>query len=105
MGEYLPETYKLFREHHPGVAAGLDRLASAIDQAGGLDERSRRLVKLGIAIGQGSEGAVRSSARKARALGIAPDELRQAALLGVTTTGFPAAIAALQWIEQVLDDE
>ncbi len=103
MDQYLPGFYRSFREKYGAVASGLDRLAATIDQTGGLDERSRRLVKLGIAIGSRSEGAVRSNARKALALGLEPDQLRQAALLAITTVGFPNAMAALQWIEEILD--
>ncbi len=105
MGEYLPDLYKSFRDRQPAIAAGLDRLASTIDQSGALDDRSRRLVKLGIAIGQQSSGAVRSNTRKALALGLQADEVRHAALLAVTTAGFPTAMAALQWIEEVLAEE
>jgi alkylhydroperoxidase/carboxymuconolactone decarboxylase family protein YurZ len=102
--QYLPGLYRSFRERYGAVATDLDRLAATIDQTGGLDERSRRLVKLGIAIGSRSEGAVRSNARKALVLGLEPDQVRQAALLAVTTVGFPSAMAALQWVEEVLDD-
>ncbi len=102
MDQYLPGFYRSFREKYGAVTSGLDRLAATIDQTGGLDERSRRLVKLGIAIGSRSQGAVRSNARKALALGVEPDQLRQAALLAVTTVGFPNAMAALQWIEEIL---
>jgi alkylhydroperoxidase/carboxymuconolactone decarboxylase family protein YurZ len=103
--QYLPGFYRSFREQYGAVASGLDRLAATIDQTGGLDERSRRLVKLGIAIGNRSEGAVRSNARKALALGLEPDQIRQAALLAITSIGFAPSMAALQWIEEVLSDE
>ena len=105
MDQYLPGLYKSFREQYGAVASGLDRLAATIDQTGGLDERSRRLVKLGIAIGSSSEGAIRSNARKAAALGLDAGQLRQTALLGVTTIGFPSAMAALQSIETVIADD
>lgn len=105
MDQYLPGLYKSFREQYGAVASGLDRLAATIDQTGGLDERSRRLVKLGIAIGSRAEGAIRSNARKAAAVGVGRDELRQAALLAITTIGFPSAMAALQSIETVIDGD
>ena len=105
MDQYLPGFYRSFRESYGAVASGLDRLAATIDQTGGLNEQSRRLVKLGIAIGSRSEGAVRSNARKALAMGVEPDQVRQAALLAITTAGFPNAMAALQWIEEVLVDD
>lgn len=105
MDQYLPGFYKSFREKYGAVASGLDRLAATIDQTGGLSERDRRLVKLGIAIGSQSGGAVRSNARKALALGLEPDQVRQAALLAVTSVGFAPAMAALQCIEEVLSEE
>ena len=103
MTDYLPDAYKTFRERHSDVAGGLDALAASVDDAGPLDERTRRLIKLGIAIGRSSEGAVRSNARKALALGVTSDEIRHAALLAITTTGLPAATAAMGWIDEVVE--
>ncbi|HET6496388.1 MAG TPA: carboxymuconolactone decarboxylase family protein [Thermoleophilia bacterium] len=103
--EYLPEGYVAFRDSFPDVTAALDGLGKAADGAGPLDQRTMRLVKLGIAIGCSSEGAVRSNARKALAVGVTADELRHAAILAFTTCGFPAGIAGLGWIAEVLDAE
>lgn len=103
MTEYLPDAYKTFRSRHADVASSLDALAVTVDGAGPLDERSQRLIKLGIAIGRSSEGAVRSNARKALALGVTADEIRHAALLAITTIGLPAATAAMGWIDEVLE--
>ena len=100
--EHLPNIYLRFRDNYPGVAAALDGLGEAVDGAGPLDERTARLIKLGLAIGASAEGAVRSTARKALAAGATADEIRHAALLGVTTCGFPAAIAGFGWIDEVL---
>jgi 4-carboxymuconolactone decarboxylase len=102
MASYLPDIYERFRGQFPPVAEALDRLGMASGQAGPLDERAQRLVKLGIAIGALAEGAVRSNARRALELGIGEDELRHVAVLAITTGGFPAAIAGLGWIEEVL---
>ena len=38
----------------------------------------------------------------ALAAGASPEEVRQVGMLAVTTCGFPAAIAGLGWIDQVL---
>ena len=102
MSDYLPDVYVRFRERYPDVAQALDRLGKATEGSGGLDARSQRLVKLGIAIGALAEGAVRSNVRKARAVGVSDDDIRQTALLAVSTAGFPTAIAALAWIDEVL---
>lgn len=102
MPDYLPDVYVRFRERYPDVARSLDALGESSGAAGGLDERSQRLVKLGIAIGALAEGAVRSNVRKARGLGVSDGEIRHAAVLAIATAGFPTAIAALSWIDEVL---
>lgn len=102
MSDYLPTTYTEFREAFPDLALKFDAVAAESDRVGPLTERERRLVKLGIAIGRESEGAVRSNARKARSAGLDEAAIRQAALLAITTAGFPTAIAGLGWINQVL---
>ncbi len=102
MSEYLPEVYTRFRRTYPQVAEALDRLASAAEGAGPLDAKTQRLVKLGIAIGALAEGAVRSNVRRALEAGASPEEVRHVALLAITTRGFPAAVAGLGWVEEVL---
>jgi len=103
--EHLPGVYVRFRNDYPKVAAALDGLGETVDGAGPLDERTARLVKLGLAIGGAAEGSVRSNARKALAAGATADEVRHVALLAVTTCGFPAAIAGLGWVDEVLSSE
>jgi 4-carboxymuconolactone decarboxylase len=105
MSDYLPDVYVRFRERYPGVAQSLDALGRVTQDAGGLDARSQRLVKLGIAIGALAEGAVRSNVRKARAVDVSDEDIRQTAVLAISTAGFPTAIAAIAWIEEVLAAE
>lgn len=101
MSDHLPEIYTRFRTGYPAVAAAQDAVAEAVTTSGGLDERTLRLVKLAIAIGALAEGSVRSNARKALAAGATMEDVRQVALCAITTRGFPAAIAALGWIDDV----
>ncbi len=105
MTDHLPEVYTRFRQDFPDVAAAQDSLAEAVARVGGLDERTTRLVKLGIAIGALAEGSVRSNARQALTAGVTAADLRQVALCAITTRGFPAAIAALGWIDDVIGDD
>jgi len=101
--EHLPDVYKRFRTSFPEIATALDSLGEAVNGAGPLDEKTARLVKLGLAMGAASQGAVRSNARKAITAGATPDEVRHVAVLAVTTCGFPAAIAGLGWVDEVLE--
>ncbi|MFH1646828.1 MAG: carboxymuconolactone decarboxylase family protein [Chloroflexota bacterium] len=101
--DYLPEIYKEFQRHHPELSEAYGELAGRCLKAGPLDEKTAELVKLGIAVGLNSEGAVRSHARRALAGGASKDEVRHAVLLAMTTAGFPAMIAAMGWLNEVLD--
>ncbi len=49
------------------------------------------------------EGAVHAHARKALGAGVTPDELRHAAVLAVTTLGFPRMMATLTWGEDMIE--
>jgi len=99
---YLPAPYRRFVENYPQLAESYEQLANACHEAGPLIEPVRRLIKLGIAVGLQSEGAVKSHARRALEAGATPEEIRHAVLLALTTTGFPGMIAALEWIEEVI---
>ena len=78
-------------------------LGKSVADAGELDARTRRLLKLALAVGAGSEGAVHSHARQAREEGIVDADIRQVVLLAITTLGFPAAMAAYSWVNDILE--
>ncbi|MGH2528266.1 MAG: carboxymuconolactone decarboxylase family protein [Actinomycetota bacterium] len=105
MGGYLPQVFERFGSDYPAVMEAYRGLAERLHEAGPLSARERRLAKLGIAIGRESEGGVRSHARKALAEGIEGEAIRQVALLAISTAGYPAAMAAYGWINEVLDRE
>jgi alkylhydroperoxidase/carboxymuconolactone decarboxylase family protein YurZ len=94
----LPKHFIAFTKNHPELAAAYETFGRACHAAGPLDERTRSLVKLGIAIGSRQEGAVHAQVRKAMEAGARPDELRHVAFLAMPTIGFPAGMAALSWI-------
>jgi 4-carboxymuconolactone decarboxylase len=100
---YLPNIYKEFQRQFPEIAKAYDELALKCHGWGPLNEKARRLIKLGIAIGLNSEGGVRSHARQALAEGVTTNELRHAVLLAFTTVGFPTMIAAMKWVDEVID--
>lgn len=101
--EYTPRIYQRVRVDLPGVVDAYDVLAIQVRAAGPLDDRAQRLVKLGIAIGLESEGAVRSHVRRGLAEGLSREELLHAVVLAVPTAGFPAAVAAYGWALEVLE--
>ena len=105
MTDYLPNVYQKFEHRYPVVKEAFDALGAAEHDAGPLGEKERRLVKLGIAVGAESEGAVRSHVRKLLGVGVAEEEILHTIVLALTTVGFPATNAALGWAEGVLAEE
>jgi alkylhydroperoxidase/carboxymuconolactone decarboxylase family protein YurZ len=101
----LPDVLREFAAKYPQVWDAYNRLGEAAAEAGPLDERTQRLVKLAIAIGAGREGAVHSHARRALKAGITPEELLHVGLLAITTIGWSGAFAAITWIMDVLPKE
>ncbi|MCL4301019.1 MAG: carboxymuconolactone decarboxylase family protein [Anaerolineae bacterium] len=98
----LPQPYLDFQQKYPDIWQAYDQLGAAVHAAGPLDEKSRALVKLALAIGGQREGAVHAHVRKLVELGVSAEEIRQVALLAIPTLGFPTTMAALTWIEDVL---
>ena len=58
-------------------------------------------MKLALAIGAGSEGAVHSHTLRARSEGIEPEAITQVAMLAIGPLGLPGAVAAKTWIEDI----
>jgi alkylhydroperoxidase/carboxymuconolactone decarboxylase family protein YurZ len=102
--EDLPPIVQQVARDYPRVWEAYNRLGEAAAQAGPVRGDTERLVKLALAAGAGLEGGVRSQTRRSLAAGITLDQLRHVALLGVTTIGWPSAIAALSWIESEAED-
>jgi len=102
---YLPYVYRDFQQQFPEIARAYDELAVKCHNWGPLDKKSRRLIKLGIAIGLSSEGSVRSHARRALEEGVTADEIHHAVLLAFSTAGFPTMIAAMKWVDEVIEKQ
>lgn len=101
----LPKRYTRFLESYPQIGAAYKSLGEAVSAAGPLDEKTRELVKIGIAVGARQEGGVRSHVRKALEAGATPEEIRHATLQATTTIGFPNMMAGLSWVDDVLSEE
>lgn len=101
----LPKRFQQFTEKYPAVAQAYEQLGDAVHGAGPLDEKTRALVKLAISTGARLEGAVHAHARKALAAGVKPEELRHAVMLSLPTIGLPSMMAALSWVDDVIEDK
>jgi alkylhydroperoxidase/carboxymuconolactone decarboxylase family protein YurZ len=101
--ENLPASAGEIARAYPDVWDAYAALGKACSEAGPIDGRTARLVKLALAIGALSEGAVHSHTRRALEEGIASEELKQVALMAIPTLGFPQGVRVLTWIEDVTD--
>jgi len=88
-------------DEHPEIWQAYSALGKATAECGPLSDQEKRLVKLALAIGAGSEGAVHSHTRRAKNEGIADDALVQVAMLAIGPLGLPRAVAAKTWIEEI----
>lgn len=100
----MPAPYIKFQERYPELAADFEALGRKCREMGPLPEREARLVKLGMAVATGSRGGIKSQARRGLEQGLTAAEVRHTALLALPTIGFPAMVAAMGWIDEVIDE-
>jgi alkylhydroperoxidase/carboxymuconolactone decarboxylase family protein YurZ len=105
MSKKLPPAAGDVAELYPELWEAYAALGKACAETGALNDRERRLVKLALAIGASSEGAVHSHARRAKEEGIDDADLRQVTMLAIPTLGFPRAVAAYTWVRDVVGEE
>lgn len=99
-----PKAYEDFVARYPKLGEAWDLIHAAGEQ-GPLDEKTVRLVKLGVAIGAMREGAVRSSVRKALAQGITRAEIEQVIALAAGTLGMPSTVAVFSWARDLWEPD
>lgn len=99
----IPKRYLRIKEEFPEVMGAYENMGDAVHNSGPLDDKTRALIKLAISTGSRFEGAVHSHARKALKAGCQPEEMRHAVMLSLPTIGLPSMMAALQWVDEVIE--
>ncbi len=99
----LPSQFKALAREYPDVCKAFENLGTQCHEAGHLDEKTRRLVKLGMAIGTCSEGAVHSAVRNSLKTGLSKEEIMHVGILAITTIGLPHALAAITWMKDLFE--
>lgn len=98
-----PLRYRRFAQRYPELLESYEQLGTRLREAGPLDAKTVRLLKLTMAIGARLKGAVFAHTRLALAEGCSPEEVRHAAVLALSTLGLPQMMAALSWVDQVIE--
>ena len=76
LGEGLPRATPLLAEKAPGLLLEHGRSWTyAMPEKGALDEKTRTLILLGIALATGSEACVKAMAHRAKRLGLSKEAL------------------------------
>ncbi len=99
----IPKRYRMFMEKYSDVGTAYEQMGDAVHKAGPLDDKTRALIKVAISTGARLEGAVHSHTRKALKAGCTAEEIRHAVLLSLPTLGLPSMMAALSWVDDILD--
>jgi 4-carboxymuconolactone decarboxylase len=99
----LPKQYTSIQKQYKGLVKAVENLGKAAKAAGPLNKKTSELVQIAAAAAVRSEGSVHSHARRARAAGAKPEEIRHAIIVLTSIIGFPAVSAALSWANDVLD--
>ena len=98
---HLPSGASRLAARYPKIWQAYAELGERCAEEGPLDAKTRRLTKLALAIGAGSEGAVHSHVRRAIAEGVTLEELHHIVLLAIPLVGLPAAVKAMTWIDDL----
>lgn len=99
-----PGAYSRLRTLAPDVVTAYEALSRHAAATGPLDATTMAIVKLAMSVGHGNWRGVHAHARKALEAGADAAALRQVALMAVPTLGLHAALDALRWVEEVIDE-
>ena len=97
-----PKTHQEFVSQYPKLGEAWDLIGEA-EKEGPFDDKTRRLLKLAVAIGAKQVGTVHSSVRKALAVGASQEEIEGVIALGASTIGMPSTVAVFSWAREVLE--
>jgi alkylhydroperoxidase/carboxymuconolactone decarboxylase family protein YurZ len=101
----IPGPYMKMKAEHPALMDAYESFGDACSKAGPLDEKTVALVKLGISLAAGLEGAAHSHSRKALEAGCKPAELLHVAHLCAPTIGFPGMMRARGWVAETIKEQ
>jgi AhpD family alkylhydroperoxidase len=93
--EDLHVIFTKFKDDFPKVYSDHETLGKEIhENSGPLDEKTRWLIKIAISGASRHALALETHITKAREAGVTDDEMKQALLLLIQTTGFPTFMEA-----------
>lgn len=103
MSKKIAKHYEMVKEQFPEYLEAVERLGEVVKDLGPIDEKRAQLLQLTASVAIKSEGATHSHTKRALEAGASKAEIRHAVLLLSNTIGFPAVMAGLTWVNDVLE--
>ena len=98
----IHKIFTRFKEEFPEIHAKHEALGKSVHEKGGpLTEKSRWLIKIAISAACNYKRALETHIRKAKAAGVAEDEIKHALLLLIPTAGFPAFMKSYTVLKRI----
>jgi len=104
MGTTPSKQYFKIKQRHPSFVSAVEALGEAVRKDGPIDEKTAHLIQLAAAAAIRSEGSVHSHTIRAIDAGASSDEIYHAIILLTSTIGFPNVMAAISWVDDVIED-
>jgi 4-carboxymuconolactone decarboxylase len=102
--EDIHKVFTRFKEEFPEVYARYEELGREVhEKVGPLGENSRWLIKIAISAACNHKRALATHIKKAKAAGVADEEIKHALLLLIPTAGFPTFMKAYAVLNNVVD--
>jgi alkylhydroperoxidase/carboxymuconolactone decarboxylase family protein YurZ len=102
--EDIHENFIRFKEEFPEVYARHEALGKEIhEKVGPLTENSRWLIKIAISAACNHKRALATHIKKAKAAGVADEEIKHTLLLLIPTAGFPLFMKAYSVLDNMVD--
>jgi alkylhydroperoxidase/carboxymuconolactone decarboxylase family protein YurZ len=103
MSQKIAKHYQMVKDQFPEYLDAVERLGEVVKDLGPIDEKRAQLLQLAASVAIKSEGATHSHTKRALEAGASKSEIRHAVLLLSNTIGFPAVMAGLTWVNDVLE--
>lgn len=103
MSHKIANHYVMVKKYHPEYLDAVEKLGLTAKEAGPLDEKTAQLIQLAASIASKSEGATHSHTKRALKSGATKEEIRHCVLILTNTLGFPAVMAGLSWVNDILE--
>jgi alkylhydroperoxidase/carboxymuconolactone decarboxylase family protein YurZ len=103
MPHKIADHYEKVKKYHPEYLEAVERLGETAKQSGPVDEKHAQLIQLAASVAIRSEGATHSHTKRALDAGATSEEIRHAVIMLTNTLGFPAVMAGMSWVNDILD--